>query len=412
MAEILDRGWVQRLREQLRLMWVRVLLYSLAGVALAGLAPLIGPVLPYVPKIDLAAGSVGSLLNIIASSMLAVTTFSMSIIVGAYGSATSNATPRATRLLEQDRTAQSAVSVFIGSFLFSIVGIIGLAAGFYPDNSRIVLFAATLLDIALIAWALLRWVSHLNDFGRMSDIIARIESAAMPAAELYRDRPAFGAMPRDPSGDDGGGLLPADQSGYVRHIDIAKLQAAAEAAGLRVEILRSPGKYVHQGEALLRLSQPVDEIVLKKLRSGFSLGESRSFDQDLQYGLIVLSEVASKALSPAINDPGTAIEVLRAGTRVLETLHAPAEVENSSRHDRVFAPVLDIPAVYASFFAPIARDGAALLEVQETLQDCLAALGRRGDATAARRQADRAFARSEQALGEEWERRALAAARG
>ena len=126
MAEILDRGWVQRLREQLRLMWVRVLLYSLAGVALAGLAPLIGPVLPYVPKIDLAAGSVGSLLNIIASSMLAVTTFSMSIIVGAYGSATSNATPRATRLLEQDRTAQSAVSVFIGSFLFSIVGIIGL----------------------------------------------------------------------------------------------------------------------------------------------------------------------------------------------------------------------------------------------------------------------------------------------
>ena len=102
-----NRGWVQRLRVQLRKMWVRVVLYSLAGVLLALLAPLIGPILPYVPKIDLASGSVDALLNIIASSMQAVTTFSMSILVGAYGSATSNATPRATRLLEEDRTAQT-----------------------------------------------------------------------------------------------------------------------------------------------------------------------------------------------------------------------------------------------------------------------------------------------------------------
>ena len=176
-----NRGWVQRLRVELRKMWVRVVLYSLAGVLLALLAPLIGPILPYVPKIDLASGSVDALLNIIASSMLAVTTFSMSILVGAYGSATSNATPRATRLLEEDRTAQTAVSIFIGSFLFSIVGIIGLSAGLYSDNARVLLFVATLGDIALIAWALVRWVNHLNDFGRMSDIIARIETAAKPA---------------------------------------------------------------------------------------------------------------------------------------------------------------------------------------------------------------------------------------
>ena len=60
-----NRGWVQRLRVQLRKMWVRVVLYSLAGVLLALLAPLIGPILPYVPKIDLASGSVDALLNII-----------------------------------------------------------------------------------------------------------------------------------------------------------------------------------------------------------------------------------------------------------------------------------------------------------------------------------------------------------
>lgn len=402
-----DRGWMQRLRVQLRKMWVRVILYSLAGVVLALVAPFMGPILPYVPEIDLASGSVDELLNIIATSMLAVTTFSMSIIVGAYGSATSNATPRATRLLEEDRTAQTAVSIFIGSFLFSIVGIIGLAAGFYPDTSRVLLFAATLADIALIAWALVRWVTHLNNFGRMSDIIARIEEAAKPAARIYRDYPALGAIPQVNALSDGLPLLSSTLSGYVHHIDLQNLQACAERCGIKVEILRMPGKYVHRGEALLRLSGPVAEEDYTVLCGAFSLGEARSFDQDLGYGLTVLGEVASKALSPGINDPGTAIEVLRAGTRVLEVLHEEQDPRDQVKFDLVYAPPLDLARIYTVFYAPIARDGAAILEVQESLQDCLAAVARVGDETAARREAARARVRATAALSEDWERETL-----
>ena len=71
-------------------------------LALAALAWWVGPYLPYVPEIELASGSVDALLNIVASSMLTVTTFSMSIIVGAYGSATTSATPRSNTLLAAD----------------------------------------------------------------------------------------------------------------------------------------------------------------------------------------------------------------------------------------------------------------------------------------------------------------------
>ena len=370
-------------------------------------AQVIGPYMPYVPQVDLASGSVDSLLNIIATSMLTVTTFSMSIIVGAYGSATANATPRATRLLEEDHTAQSAVSIFIGSFLFSIVGIIGLSAGLYPDRARVLLFAATLLDIALISWALLRWVNHLNDFGRMSDIIARIEQTSMRPARLYRDSPALGAIPLGPVQNDAAPTVKADQSGYVRYVDLADLQAVALAADLRVEILRMPGKYVHRGEPLLRLAQPIDENLHTQLRAAFSLGASRSFDQDLQYGLIVLSEVASKALSPGINDPGTAIEVLRAGTRVLETFHEASDADQTPLYDRVFAPPLDVQRLYSGFYAPIVRDGAGIIEVQETIEDCLDALARFGDASAAKREAARALKRARGALDEDWEMQVL-----
>lgn len=405
-----NRGWVQRLRVQLRKMWVRVVLYSLAGVLLALLAPLIGPILPYVPKIDLASGSVDALLNIIASSMLAVTTFSMSILVGAYGSATSNATPRATRLLEEDRTAQTAVSIFIGSFLFSIVGIIGLSAGLYSDNARVLLFVATLGDIALIAWALVRWVNHLNDFGRMSDIIARIETAAKPAARLYRDYPALGAVPRSDILSEDAPMVMADQSGYVQYIDIEKLQTLADHLKMKVEIRRMPGKYVHRGEPLLRLSGPVEDEALATFREAFSLGEARSFDQDLGYGLIVLGEVASKALSPGINDLGTAIEVLRAGTRVLEVLHEDPDPEAEVTYGSVYAPPLDMANLYSVFFSPIARDGAAVIEVQEALQDCLRAVADFGGRAAAQEEARRARKRAEAVLEADWEQQVLSGA--
>lgn len=403
MKDWLETGWVLRLREQLRKMWVRVILYSLAGVALALVAPLFGPVLNYIPKIDLAAGSVDALLNIIATTMLAVTTFSMSIIVGAYGSATSNATPRATRLLEEDRTAQNAVSIFIGSFLFSIVGIVGLSAGFYPGDARVLLFVATLGDIALIAWALVRWVSHLNEFGRMSDIISRIEQASLRPAQKYRDRPALGAVPQADALPEGLPLVASDLSGYVRYVDVEALQFIAEQLGIKVEIRRMPGKYVHRGEALLRLTDAVDDEGAAVLRAAFVLGEARSFDQDLAYGLTVLCEVASKALSPGINDPGTAIEVLRAGTRVLEVLHGEHDKQAEVTFDLVYAPPLDAAEVYSAFFAPIARDGAALLEVQETLLDCLAAVERFGDSVAARREMERVRQRARAALSEVWE---------
>jgi len=404
-----DSALAQRLREIVHRMWFRVLLFSLGGILLALLAEWIGPYLPYVPEVELAAGSVSSLLNIIASSMLAVTTFSMSIIVGAYGSATNSATPRATALLAIDPVAQNAVSVFIGSFLFSIVGIIGLSAGFYAAQGRVLLFVATLLNILLIVWMLLRWVNHLNQFGRMTDIIARIEEAATDAARIYRDDPRLGACPL-PSGlrADAFRIGPAEP-GYVRFIDMPALQEAAEELDVTVEILRMPGKYVHRHEPLIAVSRDPGDKGVARLREAFTIGLSRSFDQDLRYGMIVLSEVASRALSSAINDPGTAIDVIRAGTRVLFEYHRPPEGErNKPRHPRLHAPETEVAELYREFFSPIMRHGVAEPEVVQTLLDSVEGLGQGGgDARVTRRIAREARARAAEVLNRGWERRML-----
>ncbi|MEJ1268514.1 DUF2254 family protein [Pantoea ananatis] len=77
-----------------------------------------------------------NILNILASSMLAVTTFSLSTMVTAFGSATTHVTPRAMKLVVEDSTTQNVLATFIGSFLFSLVGIIALNMGAYGEQGR------------------------------------------------------------------------------------------------------------------------------------------------------------------------------------------------------------------------------------------------------------------------------------
>ena len=142
---------IWELKRLFKEIWVRVTLFSLLGLvtALCGLW-----FNRYVPSdwADLVgADSVDSILTILASSMLAVTTFSLNTMLGAYNSVSTNVTPRATQLLIHDQTTQNVLSSFVGAFVFSIVGIISLQAGVYGSRGKVVIFAVTLVVVVVAA---------------------------------------------------------------------------------------------------------------------------------------------------------------------------------------------------------------------------------------------------------------------
>jgi uncharacterized membrane protein len=152
----------------------------------------------YIPE-DLSArvgaDAVDNILGIIASSMLAATTFSLNIMVTAYGSATSDVTPRATPHLVEDTTTQNVLATFIGSFLFILVGIIALSTGLYGKSGRVVMFAVTIGVVVLIVYTLLRWIDHLARLGRLSETTDRVEVAAIEALTERFRRPYLGGSP-------------------------------------------------------------------------------------------------------------------------------------------------------------------------------------------------------------------------
>lgn len=402
-----------RLRATTRRLWFRAAIYG----GLAILTALAGAVArPFIPQ-RLAglvgADSVGNLLTILASSMLAVTTFSLSTMVAAYGSAASGATPRATRLLIADSSAQSALATFIGAFLFAVVGLIALSTGLYGDGGRVVLFAATIVVIVIITLRLLAWIEQLSGFGRLGDTLALVEKQTRQTLHRHLAAPLLGGHP-DPGGTESGTPLFSPRIGHVAHIDMARLQTLAEQADCRFRLAARPGAFVTPARPLLWvIGGTLEEEAREAAEAAFTVRDERSFEQDPRFGFVVLTEIGSRALSPATNDPGTAVEVIGVATRLLcewARADATAAPAAAATYDRVWVPAVAVADVFDDIVPPLARDGAGLLEVAIRIQKGLAAVAACGDpdfATQAISHAARARERALAALAFAPDREAL-----
>lgn len=193
----------------------------------------------------------------------------------------------------------------------------------------------------------------------------------------------------------------------MQHVDIGALSAAAEAAKGDIYVDAMPGIFADRIRPLAHVHGAFGEEEFGAVRSAFAVGSDRSFEQDPRFGLCVLSEIASRALSPAVNDPGTAIDVLGRAERILCRWAARAADGEAVERPRVWVPTLRADDMLDDLFAPIARDGAGMLEVQVRLQKVLRALAATEDpevAAAARRHARLALARAETVLTMEHER--------
>ncbi|VXB27239.1 conserved membrane hypothetical protein [Luteimonas sp. 9C] len=400
------------LRRELRRMWVRATIYCGLAIVTALVGALVKTWIPESLAGRIGADSVGNLLGILATSMLAVTTFSLSTMVSAYSSASTSATPRATRLLIADSSAQGALATFIGAFLFSVVGLIALSTGIYGDSGRVVLFAATVLVIVLITLTLLRWIEQLSSFGRLGETIDLVEGVTRRAVQRYTEDPYLGAAP-SPGAPVDATVFESREIGYVEHIDVELLATiAAEHAG-EIHVHALPGAFASPGRALLASrGLPETKDVRSRLCEAFTISDQRSFEQDPRYGFVVLAEIGSRALSPSVNDAGTAIDIMGTATRLLcdWARRAPPAGAIEVRHARVFVPPIEIADVFGDLYPTIARDGAGLVEIGIRMQKSLSAIAACGNpvfAASARHHAGLALARAMGALEFEPDRELL-----
>ncbi|MDR5900271.1 DUF2254 domain-containing protein [Halomonas vilamensis] len=397
-----------RIKERL---WVRPLvlcMLSIGGTFVAKLADNVGlsGMLP-----DVTLKSVESLLSIMASSMLVIATFAVGSMVAAYASASAGATPRSIPLVIADDVTQNALSAFIGAFIFSIVSLIAIQNEMFESAGRFAIFVLTLLVFAIVIITFVRWVDRIARLGRVVNTIEQVEKAASDALDRRRHAPTLGALIAPPNQVGGKGVSVFSSTvGYVQHIDLEALQSSAEALNCRVMVIALPGTFVHTHLPLLRIEGCAEERIEASegfepdaFSNAFTVGSNRTFEDDPRFGLLALSEIADKALSPGINDPGTAINVIGTLLRLFTLWQSPLKKEKVQvfTYDRVSVPELMVDDLFDDAFTAIARDGAGMVEVSIRLQKAFCALAEADDtrmAAAAKKHSRRALAHSETAL--------------
>ena len=151
------------------------------------------------------------------------------------------------------------------------------------------------------------------------------------------------------------------------------LQKLAKEMGLKIRLNCLPGKFVHGNSeiAFIRSSQDVDMgKVTQKVNGAIHVGHTRLFDEDPRFGLIALAEIASRALSTGINDPGTAIQIIGSQERLLFLWKD--EIENSTEsnvlYDCIEVPQISMEDFFDDAFRSVSRDGAEYIEVMLRLQ--------------------------------------------
>ncbi|WP_303462934.1 DUF2254 domain-containing protein [Paracoccus sp. 1_MG-2023] len=379
-----------RLGQLLRKLWVRVTCFAILGFATAVAGWALRIVIPDELAGWIGADAIGTILQIIASSMLTVTTFSLSILTAAYATASGGTTPRAVRLLAQDGVSQTVLATFIGAFVFSLVGLIMLQTELYGEGGRVILFLVTLLVILIVIVSLLRWIDRLATLGLVGDTVARIETVTERALSRRLASPWLGANPLRGTPPKGAIAVHPTEVGHVQNCDMEALSDLAESARLQIYLAALPGDLLHPSQAVCHVTGDLDDTIRDGILACFTLAPDRSFDQDPGFGFRVLSEIAQRALSPAVNDPGTAEVVL---TRMLRILSCwTEEARPNVGFPRLYAPGLDAELLLGDSLRPIMRDAAGVEAVHVAMLRMLIMLTL---------QNDRIFGRISQDLAQE-----------
>ncbi|MBD2728369.1 DUF2254 domain-containing protein [Nostoc sp. FACHB-892] len=263
-----------------------------------------------------------SLLGSVAGSMISVAATAFSITIVALQLAASNFGPRLLRNFMQDTGNQIVLGTFIGTFiycLFVLRTIHGEGDGYEQYVPQLSVTVGTFLAIISIS-VLIYFIHHASTIIQASHVIENVSEDLHSAIKrLFPERIGHG----EPEHRQGIEEIPmsfekealpirANSTGYLQAIDDEELMEIACKHNLLIRLKIRPGKFLIQGSdlALVFPGKKVNKKLTKQINDAFILGKERTEQQDIEFPIDQLVEIALRAISPGINDPFTAIRCI------------------------------------------------------------------------------------------------------
>ncbi|TCO23526.1 putative membrane protein [Kribbella steppae] len=288
-------------------LWVVPLIGGVIGVVLADIDVWIEGRIALPPQWSYSADTANSVLSAAAAAMVGLIGFVVTIGVLVVQMATGTLSPRFMRLWYRDRLQKLVLAAFTATFTFSFALLRHVESDSVPDLGITLVGLAVSTDLILLLLYFNRFVHALRPVA----VAAAMAHAglAIAAANDGLTSSAGSNDHRDRRGQPDAQVL-APRSGAIQDLDIAALVRFAAARGQVCVIPHTIGDFVTARTVLMEVHGAASEIDLRRLSAMVSLGRERTIDQDPAFALRIMVDIAIRALSPAVNDPTTATQVL------------------------------------------------------------------------------------------------------
>ncbi|MGP0062779.1 MAG: DUF2254 domain-containing protein [Isosphaeraceae bacterium] len=258
-------------------------------------------------------------LGTIAGSMITVVSVVYSILLVVLTFASTQFSPRVLVGYVEDRVSQTTLGVFIGTFTYCLLTLPAVRSQPRPFVPSIAVIVAIILAIACLV-CLLFFIHHIAASIQASHVVDRIaRETERDVDEVFPGPLAEYAEEEVPALEPGGTPVLATRSGYIRSIDESSLLMAARGSDTAMRVERFVGQFVIEGTPLLVISPTgrVNDALHDACVKCFNIGPARTMWQDVEFGILQVVDIALKALSPAVNDPTTALTCIDQLGRIL-----------------------------------------------------------------------------------------------
>jgi uncharacterized membrane protein len=258
-------------------------------------------------KLELSADSGRSIMSTIAASLFTLVAISSSAVLVVVQLASAQMTPRIIALVYRNNIRKVSIALFVFTFTFSIAALVRIN-GYVPPLTGYVAAYGFLINLAL-------FIYFIDNVGKSLRPSVALRAVALAGREVIHEvyprqlHEMQSQLPKPIMSLNGEQhrVVANDDDGVILAFDLRGLVTLAEQSNCVIELVPEVGDFVAAGDPLFCVYEGGDELTDDELRKSVALGEERTLEQDPMFAFRIMVDIASKALSPAINDPTTAV---------------------------------------------------------------------------------------------------------
>ena len=253
------------------------------------------------------ADTAQAVLGTMASAMFTFIVFVSSALLVAVQLASSQLTPRIIAIVFRDPVTRISLVVFVFNFTFTLA-VLARVTTTVPLLTTYLAAYGCLASLGVFLYM----IDHVGKSLRPSGALWAVAWLGRKVIENVYPRRLAGLSSTTPApspfvGGDPTGTIRNRKDGVVLAFDIRGLLGLAERADCVIEMVPQVGDFVAVGDPLFRIFQGGESLSADALCHSVAVGQERTLEQDPTFAIRIIVDIASKGLSPAINDPTTAV---------------------------------------------------------------------------------------------------------